>query len=75
MLNACVSFETGDGGIQIGQSCDTICKSQGKICIATFLYRNNPSLDKGALGGSCGTVWTTGYPIKDAFLDCVCCSP
>ena len=72
-LNSCSSFETGDEGIPSGTSCDTMCKQQSKTCVATFLYRSNPSLDKGKLGGSCATIWSTKDAIKDAYLDCVCC--
>ncbi|MEK6800925.1 MAG: hypothetical protein AABY05_03255 [Nanoarchaeota archaeon] len=73
-LNKCVSLETGNEGIQAGQSCNSLCRDQqGKTCVATLLYRNNKSPDKAYLGGSCDTVWTAMYPIKDAFLDCVCC--
>ena len=42
MLNKnCESFETGDEGITVGQSCDKICSEQGKVCILTSLSRSN----------------------------------
>lgn len=72
MLNKkCTTLETGSEGIGIGVSCDKICLGQGKTCVLTSLSRSDGD---DILGGDCGTIWTTGLTITDAYLDCVCCS-